>query len=433
MWVWAAIFYYYECLLQVSPSVMTSNLMQAFSIHAEGLGYLSAIYFYAYASMQIPVGMLLDRFGPRKLLSVAAITCGLGAVIFSQSHLLFFAGLGRLLIGLGSAFAAIGCLKIAAIWFSVDRFAWLAGLTVMLGMLGATTGQAPLAYLVNNIGWRSTLLSLGVAGLFLGLALFSFIKDGEKNQRQEQQHLSKDFINNLKAVIKNRKIRVATCYCGLVFAPMPALAALWGVPFLTSSCHYSKEIAAGLVSLVYVGCAIGSPMWSALSNHMGKRRLPLMLGAVGAFITSTLIVIFPTSSTLFLSINLFLFGLFCSSFLLVFAMVREISPNKNTATALGFTNMSTMLGTAILQAVIGKILDIFWHGGLEHGVRIYSAHNYQLALIIVPLCFAISFCLLPFMCETNCQRSVDESEQNQRLKKLLQTQRVTLVSKLNFQ
>ncbi|MCW5589189.1 MAG: MFS transporter [Legionellales bacterium] len=399
MWLTAALFYFYECLLQVSPSVMGQNLMRDFHIHAEGLGYLASIYFYAYALMQIPVGMLLDRFGPRRLLGVAALLCGLGCLIFSLASHIASAACGRLLIGIGSSFAAIGCLKIAAIWFPVNRFAIVAGLTVMLGMLGATGGQAPLAFLVDTCGWRETMIVLGIIGSVIAVVLFSVVRDASTPSLKKPHD---SLWKNLHTVIKNQHIRLATVYTGLVFAPTPALAALWGVPFLTTCYHFTRPIAAGYISLIYLGAAIGSPLWSLFSNLLGRRRLPLVIGASVSFVNA-LMIIYLTASPALLGLNLFLFGFSSSSFLLVFAIVRELSTAKSAATALGFANMSTMLGTAILQAVIGYVLDSYWQGTLHHHVRIYSLHDYQFALSIIPICFGLSFFLLPFIRETFCQ------------------------------
>ncbi len=411
MWIIAAFFYFYDCLIQVSPSVMGSNIMHAFHLNASGLGYLAAIYFYAYASMQVPVGILLDRFGPRKLLTTAAFTCTLGVLIFGLAHHIAIAALGRLLIGLGSACAAIGCLKVASSWFPVQRFAILVGLMIMIGMLGATFGQAPLAFLVDAVGWRFTMMLFSIAGVILTLLLLFLVKEEQKPALAPQSKPVSCF-TNLKTLIKNRKITIATLYTGLVFAPLPAFAALWGVPFLMRNCGLSKTDSAGLISLIYLGCALGSPLWSAFSNYIGKRRQPLLLGSVGACVSISIVLFKPTISYYFLASYLFLFGFFASSFLLVFAIVREITPNNITATTFGFANMLTMLGTAILQALIGYLLDLFWQGGFEAGIRIYSAHTYQMALLSIPLCFVLSLLLLPFLHETHCRMSSSEESLN---------------------
>ncbi|HEU4378308.1 MAG TPA: MFS transporter, partial [Hyphomicrobiaceae bacterium] len=163
-WLAGATFFFYAWILRVAPSVMVEELMRDFSVGAAVLGHLSAAYFYGYAGMQIPVGILLDRFGPRRLMTVAACVCAGGCVLFATAETLSAAIAGRVLIGASAAFSLVGAMAIAGQWFPPDRFALLSGLAMAAGMAGGVFGQAPLRLVMEATDWRTTTLLVAGAG-----------------------------------------------------------------------------------------------------------------------------------------------------------------------------------------------------------------------------------------------------------------------------
>lgn len=194
MFVWglAAIFYFYELMLLVSPSVMTDDLTASFDTSAEQLGSLAAYYYYAYALMQIPVGLLMDRFGPRRLLTLACLFCTVGCIVFANAQYLHIAELGRFVMGIGGSFAVVGCLKLASIWFPANRFALLTGIMVAVGMMGGVFGQAPVAKLVMSIGWRDTILLGAGLGAILSIIIWFVVSDHPSKDHKDaiNQHIA---------------------------------------------------------------------------------------------------------------------------------------------------------------------------------------------------------------------------------------------------
>ena len=170
-----ALFYCYEYLLRVSPSVMTHQVMKTYHLEASSFGNLSAMYYYIYIPMQLFVGLLLDRYGPRRLLTMATIACAIGVYFFAATHILFLAEIGRFLMGFGSAFAFVGVLKLAIIWLPPQRFALVTGFTVMLGMIGGMLGDVFLTSLVHMEGWKLTCFLAAIFGVLLALIIFSVI------------------------------------------------------------------------------------------------------------------------------------------------------------------------------------------------------------------------------------------------------------------
>lgn len=181
VWGLAAVFYLYELMLLVSPSVMHDDLTLAFDTTAEQLGNLAAFYYYAYAAMQIPVGLLMDKYGPRILLATASLFCCLGCFVFGSAQVLWAAELGRFIMGIGGSFAVVGCLKLASLWFPVNRFALLTGLMVAVGMMGGVFGQAPVAKLVIAFGWQQTIFMGAVLGAILSAIIWFVVSDFPPN------------------------------------------------------------------------------------------------------------------------------------------------------------------------------------------------------------------------------------------------------------
>jgi len=173
----AVFFYLYEFALQVSPSVMTDSLMASFNLDAAGLGAMGAFYFYAYAPMQIPAGLFYDRYGPRILLTVAIMVCATGAAFFAMANTASLAALGRLFMGMGSAFSFIGVLVLLTRWFPAHYFALMVGLAQSMGSLGAITGEVPLAAAVSRWGWRPSLLGMAIIGFVLAFLVWKIIRD----------------------------------------------------------------------------------------------------------------------------------------------------------------------------------------------------------------------------------------------------------------
>jgi predicted MFS family arabinose efflux permease len=219
IWGLACLFYFYECLLQVSPSVMSNELMHDFGVTSQTLGILAGIYFYSYAAMQLPCGVLMDHFGPHRILTLATALCALSTIAFGMTHSFYMASVARLMIGMGSAFAVVGILKLAANWFPAQRFALLTGVMVTIGMVGAIFGEAPLALLISRFGWRDSMLIMGVVGLVLALLILLFIKDAPKNA-VIHQHIDSDdnhILRSLLALIKNKQLWLIACYGGLMY------------------------------------------------------------------------------------------------------------------------------------------------------------------------------------------------------------------------
>lgn len=411
VWGLACVFYFYEFLLQVSPSVIGSELMRDFSITSQTLGVLSGIYYYSYSPMQLPCGVLMDHYGPRRMLTIATTVCAISTLAFGLTDSLFMACAARLMIGFGSAFAVVGTMKLAANWFPPERFALLTGLMVTIGMLGAISGQTPLALLVEHNGWRASMNLMGFFGLGLALLIFLIAKDYPatliKTSPSAKEAEQAPMLISLYALLKNKQLWLIATYGGLMYMATPVFCGLWGVPFLMQKMHIAKPIAANYISLVFIGWAIASPLWGIYSNRIGLRKPPMYIGAIGALITSLLFIYAPITSNLTIELLLFAFGIFSAGFLCAFSVAKELCSSHYVATGMGFMNMLNMVGVAIAQPFIGFVLDKFWAGELVGKVRIYPTHAYNIGLAILPIGIFLSIIILLNVRETYCHRVED--------------------------
>ena len=411
VWALGCLFYFYEFMLQVSPSVMGSELMRDFAITSQTLGMLSGFYYYSYTPMQLPCGILIDRFGPHRSLIFATAICALSTIAFSMTNSLYMAYVARLMIGFGSAFAAVGTMKLASNWFSTKYFPLLTGFMVAIGMLGAIGGEAPLAILVDAYGWRQSMLSIGVAGILLTIAIIIVVRDQPKHSHTSESSLDDknqlSMWDSLTVLIKNRQLWLVAVYGSLMFMATPVFCGLWGVPFLMEKLDISKAIAANYVSLVFVGWAIASPLWGMISNRIGLRKPPMYIASVGTILTSLLFIYAPVNSGWFVQSLLLAFGLFSAGFLTSFSIAKELCSRHYVATGLGFMNMFNMIGVAFSQPFIGYVLDKFWSGEIVNNVRLYPLKAYYIGLALLPAGMVIALLILPFIKETYCQSIED--------------------------
>ncbi len=405
VWLLSALFMFYKYALEVSPSVMTGQLMGAFQIDGAQLGNLAATYFYAYLLMQIPAGLLIDRFGPRRITTLAIALCASGAMIFANSHSLLLAGIGRFLTGTGAAFAALNCLKLIANWFPINRFAFMAGLMMTVGMLGAVGGQAPLSAFIKALGWRPAMDVIGIAGLVLAALFWIVIRDKAPDHYKAVRLTPEKvkFLASCRQIFRNPQSWWLSIYSGLAFAPVSVFGGLWGVPFITEAFNLPHTFAAHEVSLIFIGFAVGAPLFGWFSDWLGKRRIVMCWGTVIGLIAISTAIYTPNLSPFLLGALLFLFGFSISSFLLCFTMIREISAPLIAATAIGFMNAFDALFGAFSDPLTGRFLDMGWEGKLVEGARVFPVHVYKLAFLTLPAYLVIALILLIFIKETYCK------------------------------
>lgn len=406
MCVLGAIFYCYEYYLRVAPSVIQPELMATFDVSQSGLGTLIAYYYLAYVPLQIPVGLMMDFWGPRRVLTFACLLCAIGTYIFASTDTIVIAKIGRFMVGFGSAFAYVGVLKIANLWLPRKYFAMMAGLCTALGMFGAMSGGILMAKFISITGWQQAFLSSAIIGIILAIILWAVIRD--KSDREvvnlgRASHHGLTIWVELLEVVKSKQLWINGIIGCLTFLPLTAFAEFWSVSYL-EQLGLGKESAAMGSALVFLGFAIGGPLWGRTSDLIKSRRLPLMVGSITSAIAATLLLMAQIHSIYVLFTTLFLLGFLASAQILVFAVGEDTCRPGMTATTVSFTNFLVMLGGIAMQPLVGILLDKMQTTDV-YGVVTISVQDFKYALLIMPIGLTLASVLCFFLKESYNHKS----------------------------
>jgi MFS family permease len=411
IWGFGATFYLMGFFQRVAPAVMTAELMQEFSLNATALGNLSAFYFYSYVSMQIPTGILADLWGPRRLMTAGALVAAVGALLFAMAPTVFWAYLGRFLIGGAVAVAFVGNLKLASEWFPARYFAMVSGAALLFGIIGAVFAGTPLRMLVVAFGWRNTILVSAVITFAICAGVWVIVRDhpGEKGYA--------GYTDAAAGTVKNSRQQI---FAGIVevlrypntwlLAVIPGglvgcvltFGGLWGVPYLSTHHNLPATQAAALNSALLVAWAIGGPIFGGLSDRIGRRKPLYFLGCVLAVGGWSVILFIPNLPIFLLAITLVITGFASGCMIISFAFAKESVPAHLAGTVNGVINMGVISGPTLLQPAVGWMLDRNWDGTLVQGVRIYDLAAYRSGFLLMLVWALLSLALLFFTRETRC-------------------------------
>jgi MFS family permease len=414
VWGIAALFYFGGFYLRVTPAMMTDELMQAFGIGAGSLANLTAFYLYAYVAMQIPIGILLDSWGPRKLLIAGSIAAAAGTALFGSTDNFALACAGRALIGGAVAVGWLVTLKLATHWFPASRFATISGLGLMFGNLGALVGQVPLRLAIQQFGWRAAIFFSAGMVLLIGVLAFLFVKndpldDGYKSYAPlgvQRKHLSVwELLKGFRHVFAYRNTWLIFFAQGSLVGSILAFTGLWGTPFLRARYGLQPARAAAVASVMTVCWALASPLCGALSDKLGRRK-PICIGGclLAAAGWSAMFYIDGLPLPLFIAIGAFT-SLATGANVLGFAYAKESVSAQFLGSISGTTNIGNMMGPTLLIPAIGWVLDREWRGTINHGVHVYDLHAFRYGFALTICWLLASSVLLSFTRETYCRQS----------------------------
>ena len=392
LFILASLFLFFEMALQVSPGIMTNDLMNSLHIDVFWLGITSGAYFITYTLMQIPAGLFYDRFSARGVIMLPLLICVSGGFLFAIATNFYLAACARIFMGFGSAFAFIGVLVVASHVFSKHYFTLIAGVTQTLAALGAMCGALPLIPLIDTFGWRVTMMMISSFGLVLLIVMLFYLKLPNK-------HLTNTPVTSLslafKSVAQKSQTWMIAIYACLLWMPMAVTASLYGIPFVEQYFKLSFSVAAFIVTFMWIGIAIGSPMFGFLADKMQTIKPILIICAVIGVIAFALITLTHITSTLMLILLFFISGASCAGQALSFSLISRNNKLEHRATAIGFNNMAVVISGFIFQPLIGFIIRASQTETMQN--YLYDGNSYHNGMLVVLLGYIIAMVAVIFL------------------------------------
>lgn len=379
---------------RISPGVFAAELMREFSASASVMGLLSSSYFYTYAILQVPVGILCDRFKPGLVMGISMTAGAAGSVLFAMSGSLAMAIVGRVVLTAGISAVFIAAIRLFGLAYGSDRASFATGIMVAVGNVGGMSATGPLAYSVVNFGWRASMYAIGAITLAAGIAAIALTKDYGHGSQQDG-HPGEEGLS-----LKNGRKDYLTMLILLSLAVMVQYGSqmgfqgLWGVPFITDVYGLTKTAAGNIMMLASLGAAIGAPLigWLVGSRGVSAHRLALVSASI--FFLSWFVVIkkWDVSGLGMLGAGAFLLagGSSFTSVLNPYFCQRYVASGSR-GLFFGVLNAAPMLGGALYQPIMGYVIDAFVSAGKGLEAGYFSAFRLGLVSAAVVLALRIVF------------------------------------------
>ena len=410
VWGLGATLYLIAFYQRVAPAVITHELSSDFGLTAASLGTLSAFYFYGYVVVQVPTGLLADRWGPRKVLAIGAVLTGIGTLLFAIAPNVAVANAGRFAIGSAAGVAFVSMLKLASHWMPARNFAFVSGVALFTGVIGATLAGAPLRIAVDAFGWRSVMVASAVATFAAALAIWLVVRD-DPAERGFASHYPADthgrgapsITSQLREVLANGNTWLLFFVSGAFSGIILSFAGLWGVPFVVTQYGFSTRAAATLASAMLVAWSAASMAYGPLSQAMGARKPLYVAGLLVTLVAWSIVAFVPRLPVALLVALLLVVSVACGAFILTFAWAKESVPARLGGTVSGIANMGVMFGGMVMQPLVGFVLDRNWDGVLVAGARVYGFDAYRWGFGLMLAWVVAALVMLRFTRETHCR------------------------------
>ncbi len=383
VWIIASIFYAYQLILRVMPNIMFGEIIQQFHIDAAVFGQFSGLYYVGYTLMHLPIGIMLDRFGPRKVMSCCILLAvvGLLPIIFSDNWIYLI--MGRILIGIGSSAAILGTFKIIRMTFQEKNFTRMLSLSVTIGLIGAIYGGGPVSSMCTALGYKAVVQIFAISGILLAGLTYLIVPEMESSSRTA-------IITDIKTVFSNKKVILLCCFAGLMVGPLEGFADVWGTVFLKQVYGFDSNLSSYLPSMMYLGMCFGGPVLSFIADKTGR-----YLGSIIAAGIIMLIVFIMLVAKLLtansITIGFLIVGICCAYQIIAIYKASTYVPENVAGLTTAVANMIIMSFGYAFHSVIGFVIDI------NGGTQVSKSFIYGVGVIPIALAIGvIGFIVLSF-------------------------------------
>ncbi|MFZ9034946.1 MAG: MFS transporter [Francisellaceae bacterium] len=407
IWSIPAVFFMYEFFLRTFLGSVALQVIADLSLDMAQFSLLGAVYYLSYGVMQIPVGIIVDKFGPKKVLIAAPLVCALASFLLANTQGFAEALWARLFLGFGSSFAFV-CLFIIIIdWLPRRYFGFFTGLSQFVGTMGPVLAGGPVIIFMGvfHIGWRSGLTAIGLFGIILSLLAFFFVKNRPHAVRQLSRRVEKStnresVMMRIKTLLRRKQVWIIALYSATVYAPLSTIAAILGTSYLQAR-GLSQAHAASMISLAWIGYAVGCPGFGYLSDITQKRKPYFILCAIIAF-TSMLVILYAQVTSLWIYDVLFIMlGLGASGQNLGFPAIAEQTEPGIRGSAFGLSVSIIILLSALSPTLSGYLITML---SPSLDTSLVSPRVFVIGLSLLPLfCLIALVCSIFFCKETHCR------------------------------
>lgn len=351
IWVIVSVFYAYQYILRVMPSILMNDIMQRFNIDTAVFGQFSGVYYLGYSLMHLPIGIMLDHYGPRKVMTgcILLTIVGMLPIIFSEHWT--YPIIGRILIGIGSSAAILGAFKIIRLTFSEAHFSRMLSFSVTIGLIGAIYGGAPVAYMNKNLGYQVVIEIFAVIGLILAALTYLIVPEIEKENSKASVLLE------IKQVLTNKKVIMTCIFAGLMVGPLEGFADVWGAEFFRKVYNFDNNVASSLPSMIFIGMCFGAPVLSLIAEKTNNYIGTIVFAGI-AMATIFTILIFNKLSTNAISFSFIIVGICCAYQILAIYKASTYVADNVVGLTTAIANMIIMIFGYFFHSIIGIIIKM---------------------------------------------------------------------------
>ncbi|MDP3533646.1 MAG: MFS transporter [Alphaproteobacteria bacterium] len=355
VWLVASIFYAYQYILRVMPNIMFNDIMNQFQIDTTIFGQLSGVYYITYSLMHLPMGIMLDRFGPKKVMPICTLltVIGLTPIIFAENWI--YPLLGRALIGMGSSAAILGLFKIIRMTFTEKHFTRMLSFSVTIGLIGAIYGGTPISYMCDVLGYKMVVTIMAFIGVALAIVTYLIVPEMAKTPKTA-------ILSDVKEVLSEPRVIYLCLFAGFMVGPLEGFADVWGTEFLKNVYFFDNVVSSSLPSMIFIGMCFGGPILSLIAEKTGH-YLATVIGAGLLMAVCFFILISGQMTPTIIGFSFILVGICCAYQIIAIykasTYVREGVVGLTTAVA----NMIIMSFGYVFHTFIGLIINLMENEG----------------------------------------------------------------------
>ncbi|MDP4725504.1 MAG: MFS transporter [Pseudomonadota bacterium] len=375
VWMTASIFYAYQYIIRVMPNIMLGDIMTQFNIDAAIFGQFSGVYYIGYSLMHLPIGIMLDRYGPKNVMSgcILLTVIGLLPILFAEHWM--YPLIGRFLIGVGSSAAILGAFKIIRMAFDEKYFTRMLSLSVTIGLIGAIYGGGPVSYMCTKLGYKAVVEIFAMLGLALAVVTYIIVPKMESTNHGS-------VISNVKLVLMNPKVIMICLLAGLMVGPLEGFADVWGAEFLKQVYGYDGTVASYLPSMIFIGMCFGAPVLSLVAEKTGRYVAVITGAGIVMLVTfAALVAKLLTVSTM--TIGFVCVGVCCAYQILAIYKASTYVPEHVAGLTTAVANMIIMIFGWVFHTVIGCVINAYG------GTKVASAFVYGIGVIPATLAVGV--------------------------------------------